>query len=253
MFPKCYSCVTISDVATIVSVQRTDKGVVVCLLLRPNETSRELQSFARPRKRSVTKVLPASLTTLQTVLSDALASPPTSLPASPSGSPPSRPEDIELDRRRAILDQEFRTQQRGVALDDPIDTFIATVRRNLPKSPQGRLFGASVGAASRALASLLRLPAPTVSATMAGLQGVTTQLVHFQLGVPQLSTPVIGEAIRGALRQDLLTALGNRDVGTLMSARDILEATPQISPSGRNLAKNLDKIALDFITRLEPD
>jgi len=88
---------------------------------------------------------------------------------------------------------------------------------------------------------------------MAGLQGVTTQLVHFQLGVPQLSTPVIGEAIRGALRQDLLTALGNRDVGTLMSARDILEATPQISPSGRNLAKNLDKIALDFITRLEPD
>jgi len=86
---------------------------------------------------------------------------------------------------------------------------------------------------------------------MAGLQGVTTQVVHFQLGVPQLSVPIIGDAIRGALRGDLLIALENRDLGTLLEARDIIEATPQIAPSGKRLAANLDTLAKDFISRLE--
>jgi len=38
--------------AKIVSIQRTPEGIVVCLLLPPNETSPELRTFARPRRRS---------------------------------------------------------------------------------------------------------------------------------------------------------------------------------------------------------
>jgi len=247
-------------VARIVSVQRITEGVVVCLLLQPNETSQELLTFARPRKRSVTQPPPASLTTLQTDLSAGLASPPASsldeppvgtLELLPSGDRPGEQGfQAQLARERAA----FRARQRKERLpDDPVDTFIASIRRNLPKSPRGRTFSAAVGALSRGFASMLRLPAPTVSATMAGMRGVSTQEIHFGLGIPQLSTPILGQAIRDALRADLVTALGNRDLRTLQAARDIIEATPQIAPVGRTFAANLDRIARDFISRLEPD
>jgi len=95
------------------------------------------------------------------------------------------------------------------------------------------------------------MPAPTVSQALAEEAGVTTQQVHFELGVPQLSFPVLGMAVHRALRGDLVTAFSNKDVRTLSAARDIIEATPQIAPVGKRFAKNLDKIAKDFITRLE--
>jgi len=257
MFPKCYS----SLVAKLVSVQRTEKGVVVCLLLEQNETSPELSTFARPRKRSATRLPPAALQKLQTDLNVGLDDPPPSSRGVQSGSR-ARAREFDSDRERGTgprglerlerLEEAFRTSQRSSPLpDDPIDTFVALVRKNLPRGAGGKIFGAAVGGASRTLASLLRLPASTVSETMAGLQGVTTQVIHFRLGIPQLSVPILGGAIRQALRFDLVTALANRDRASLQEARDIIEATPQIAPVGKQFAKNLDTIAKDFLGRLE--
>jgi len=245
--------------AQLVSVQRTEKGIVVCLLLEPSETSPELRTFARPRKRSR---IPAQLATslkLPIVSSVEPASPPPSSPAE-SESLADRAFSLRQQAALRLSGRIFDFQPTGGTLDvatvkEPLarDDFVSRARALLPKSPSGRAFSAAVGGLSRGLAGILGLEEDTVSATLANQRGTTTQAVHFELGAPGLGIPVLGGAIEGALRGDLLTALENRDIRTLTRIRSTLESVPQVSGVGRKKRDMLDRVAKRFIERLEPD
>lgn len=249
MFPKCYGCVTVFDVAQIVSVQKTDRGIVVCLLLKPNETSPALRTFATARRRSTIRRLPATLETLQTALSAGLESP-----------PPSSPEVIgsqELSSRETAFsetgDRPSTIRPRFPSEAGFDDTFVERVRALLPTRGAGRLMGASVAALSRGFARAFNLPLPTVSETMAAVGGRSTEEVHFDLATAHLGVPFLGGSLEGALRQDLLNALDNKDVRALKGIRGILESTPQLTPGGGKKRDSLDRLAKQFIERLEPD
>ena len=236
--------------AQIVSVQKTKKGIVVCLLLQPNETSPELRIFARARKRSVTGPPPASLATLQTDLSAALADPQRSSARGPESPAPS--DDFRSVGLEPRLPQRLFPPELFLQLGEP-DDFVSRARALLPRGPGGRAFSAGVGGISRALAGLLGLQEDTVSESLARSRNTTTQAVHFDIGVPGLGIPVLGGAIEGALRGDLLTALNNRDLRTLTRIRGTLESIPQVSGVGRKKRDMLDRVAKQFIERLEPD
>jgi len=240
--------------AQIVSVQQTEKGIVVCLLLEPSETSPELRTFARPRKRSR---IPAQLatSTKQRIASNVEPeSPPPSSPADPSDPSPPAPDPPGSVRIESFFPPGTfpGSQTQQTRIEEP-DDFVSRARALLPRSPSGKAFSAAVGGLSRGLAGILGLEEDTVSATLANQRGTTTQAVHFELGVPGLGIPVLGGAIEGALRGDLLTALDNKDIRTLTRIRSTLETVPQVSGVGRKKRDMLDRVAKQFIERLEPD
>ncbi len=260
MFQKCYKCVTVPGaVAQIVSIQRTDQGVIVCLLLKPSETSPELLTFASKRKRSVTQPPPVSLQRLQLDLSEGLESPLTPSPG---------PVDARLSEFRAreaalaeVVSVRFPARAGTTATRDrerlesaPFDdTFVARVRGLLPQNLAGKAAGEGIAGLSRTVARILGLPLPTVSETMAALRGASTQEIHFELAAPGLGVPFIGTALQGALRQDLLKVLERRDLSALRGIRDILDATPQLTQGGKQKRDSLDRLAKQFQERLEPD
>jgi len=244
-------------VAEIVSVQETDRGIVVCLLLEQRETSPELRTFASRRRRSTTRLPRETLAKLQTVLSVGPASPPPSLPEGPSEA------DLAFSRRQQqalrLSGSIFDFTPTGGTIDVrtvkeplPRDTFVDQVRRLLPKSARGKLFGAAVAGISRGLAGVLGLQEDTVSAGLARQRNTTTQDVHFSLGVPSLGVPLLGGAVEGALRQDLLTVLENKDVRSLKRIQSTLESVPQLG-AGKKKAAMLLRATKNFLGRLEGD
>lgn len=240
--------------ARITSVLQTKEGIVVCLLLEPSETSPELRSFASRRRRSKTRPLPATLTKLQTDLSAALASPPPSSPESPADAAFRRAQARALRLSGSIFDFDPTggTIDVGTVREPlPRDTFVESVRRLLPSTTAGRAFGAGVAGLSRGIAGILGLEEDTVSATLAQRRGTSTQAVHFDLGVPTLGVPVLGKAVEGALRRDLLTTLENEDLRSLLRIKSTLESVPQLTTVGKKKAGMLLRVTGNFIRRLE--
>jgi len=250
--------------AKIVSVQRTEKGIIVCLLLEQNETSQELLTFARRRRGSKTPPPPVVLQKLLIDLSVEPESPPISSPG-PSGDPdpfprksPLETDAQEFTARETVFsetgDQGVPRRRTRDARDQQFDdTFVARIRALLPKSVGGRILGASVAGISRAVAGVMGLPLPTVSETMAFARQESVPEIHFRLATSSLGVPILGKALEGALREDLLVSLENKDIGALKGIRDILEATPQLTRPSQLKRDSLDRLAKQFIERLEPD
>jgi len=159
-----------------VTIEETDEGTLICLLLTPSETSSELRDFATslsgPRARR-----PSASSTGQRIVSrsEEPPRPPSLVAGDVSPLPPRQPSADSLIRG---LEESIRKRKR------------------VPISDLLRL-------GSRGIASALPfVKEPTLSAAIAGARGESIAEVHVRLAAPLLGLPGIGGDLTKALTGD---------------------------------------------------
>lgn len=108
----------------------------------------------------------------------------------------------------------------------PIDGFLGPLleessKPNAPKDLQ--LVGSTIASGSRALARLLKLKEPTISAHLAKRKGITVPEVHIQLAIPFLGRTVLSKDLTKALLSEADTSLLTRDRRTLTASLRTLD------------------------------
>jgi len=186
-----------------VTIEETDEGTLICLLLSPNETSSELRSFAASLREPRARRPSASSTRPQTVLRSEEPQKPPSL-------------DVGVVRERtspakediiAILDQAIRAK----------------------KAP----LGGAIGALSRGLGNLLfgtgidPRAGVSLSQQLAEVTDTSIAEVHLAIASPFFAETTSGGALGRAIINDFRVLARAGDVPALQRAFDRLQATEE--------------------------
>lgn len=184
-----------------VTIEETDEGTLICLLLQPSETSSELRDFASllPGRRALE---PRLTSTMQ----------PTALrPAEP--------------RRPLSLDVGVVRERSRPAREDIIAVLDQAIRAE--KEP----LGGAVGALSRGLGNVLAeigitpKPGQSISQTIGELTGTSIAEVHLGIAAPFLAELKSGGALSRALINDFRGLARDGDVPALEAIEARLTAT----------------------------
>jgi len=165
------------------TIEETDEGTLICLLLQPSETSSELRAFASSLPgRSQPLLRPSS--TERRIVSRPVA--------------PVQLQNLELGGARSA-------ELRGLQDPDSIfptarDRFLDDLEETI--ATQDRALGGAVGKLSRVLAQILPFEGETISQQLSLGTGLSMGEVHIRMVVPFLGLPRIGREFTGVIQRD---------------------------------------------------
>lgn len=178
-----------------VTIEETDEGTLICLLLQPSEISDELRSFASlprgPRAQG-----PSGTSTSR-----------------PTGSRPAAPVPL------ANLDVGGARSPQGPSKDTIVEALEASLKG------KGPVLGSLIGRASRAIANVLPFfEGETVSEALAIRTGESVPEVHARLSLPFLRLPRVGRDLTKALTTEFRAEAARGRIEVLDRTGRIYEA-----------------------------